>query len=382
MKVWLLTNTPSPYQLELFKALHQSGRVELDVRFMRLAHRGEKTVAPERDPGFPCRELPAVGPASWRDEFRFHPSAVREAFAGDHDFYVLSGHYTSLTFLLCALGLRLRRKKWAMWLERPWPEEYRPAWAPTVSARSSFARTARRHILRTLLRAAPSVFCIGTAAIDAYRVLGADSNRLKLLPYFCDDERFRNADPAGIQAVRDRFGLAGKKVFLFSGQLIERKGADVLIDAFNRVAANRSDLALLVLGDGPMRPTLEGKAKAGVHFTGHVSQNELPAFFHAADVFVFPSRHDGWGVVLNEACAAGLPIVTTSAVGAAHDLVKNGWNGFIVPRDDVAGFSGHMLYLADHPESLAEFGKHSTEMADRFSLQRGVEMFMECVAGT
>jgi glycosyltransferase involved in cell wall biosynthesis len=269
-----------------------------------------------------------------------------------------------------------------MWLERPWPGEYRPAWAQTASARSPFARAIRRRILRTLLRAAPSVFCIGSAAIDAYRELGAKPERMKLLPYFCDGGRFRNAAATDIQAVRERFGLAGKKVFLFSGQLIERKGADVLIDAFNRAAANRSDLALLVLGDGPMRQALESKAKAGVHFAGHVAQSELPAFFRAADVFVFPSRHDGWGVVLNEACAAGLPIVTTSAVGAAHDLVKDGWNGFVVPRDDAAAVAEHMLSFADRPGVLAEFGKHSLEMAERFSLQRGVEMFVECVAGT
>ena len=75
-----------------------------------------------------------------------------------------------------------------------------------------------------------------------------------------------------------------------------------------------------------------------VYFAGKISQELLPCYFAIADLFFFPSRHDGWAVVINEACGAGLPIVTTYSTGAAWDLVEHGRNGYVLDRDDCDGF--------------------------------------------
>ncbi len=378
MNVWLLTNTPSPYQVEFLSAIQRTGRCSLEVRFMRQVHRGELW-QPAGDPGFRFRVPRGIGPSTWSDAFRLHPSAIAECLTGRFDRYVLSGQYTSLTFVACSMLLHARRKPCVLWLERPWPEDYRPEWTRSVAARSPAASAARRRILSGLLRRATRIFGIGSAAVEAYRALGADPRRLVSIPYHCDTSRFAAADPRDVEEIARRHALAGKTVFLFSGQLIERKAVDVLLRAFEELAASRPDAALLVLGDGPLRQRLESSVAPAcrnrVHFAGHVPQEKLPSYFHAADVFVLPSRHDGWGVVINEACGAGLPVIAADTVSAARDLVADGRNGFLVPRDDVGRLREKMAALAGDEGMRRRFGGESRRMAEQCSLGAGAAAF-------
>ena len=79
------------------------------------------------------------------------------------------------------------------------------------------------------------------------------------------------------------------------------------------------------------------------------------AIFAAADAFVLPSRHDGWGVVVNEALGAGLPIIVSDRVGA-RDLVQHGGNGFITSVGDIDGLAGALLKLAQSEELRKSYG--------------------------
>lgn len=382
MKLWLLTNTPSSYQMEFFRAIHRDGRIALDVRFMRAVHRKADPVA-ETEIGFPCRIMRAVGPESWRDEFRLHPTALKECLRGGHDFYILSGHYTSITFLFCALFLSLRRRPWAMWLEQPWPADYRPPWATRTSSRIPGARTVRRVVLSTLLRMCRGVLCIGTAAVEAYQALGASAHKLHFLPYFCDTSRFEHPDAAAVAARRTQLSLSGGPVFIFSGALIPRKGVDVLLSAFAEVTRRFPSAELVILGNGPLHEALaagvDTSIRHRVHFAGQVPQEDLPAYFGAASVFVFPSRHDGWAVVINEACGAGLPIVATRSTGAVRDLVTDGFNGFVVDRDDAGKLAAGMMHFLDCPEDIRRFGDRSREVGRRYALQAGVDLLTAAI---
>ena len=384
MKVWLLTNTPSPYQVELFTAIQRDGRCDLDVRFMRQTHRG-RPWNPEPPP-FRFRTLGGIGPSLWADAFRLHLRALMDCLFGKHELFVLSGQYTSLTFVACSWILRLRRKRWAMWLEQPWPENYRPAWTRSVTAKSGLARAVRRRSLTSLLRRAHAVFCIGSSAAEAYKGLGADPAKLFVIPYCCDTSRYAAADAAAVEAVRAKYHLGGKTVFLFSGQLIERKGVDLLIRAFADLARSTHDVALLILGEGPLRARLEASLppdlKTRVHFAGHVEQEALPPCFHASQVFVFPTRHDGWGVVINEACAAGLPVISTDAAGAARDLVADGQNGFIVPRDDGNQLADRMRFFVSHTDQIPVFGAQAAQRVSSFSVAHGAKLFCDAASAT
>ena len=377
MNVWLLTNAPSPYQLELLAAVADSPDVDLHVSYMR----GDSVQLQGQAPpeGSSIRVMRGIGPHSWRDEVRLHPVALRECAFGRYDCYVLSGLWTSVTFLACAVVLWLRRRPWVLWLERPHPGPAATGWRRKCS-RGGLLRWMGDRVRSFLLVRCSAVLCTGTAARDAYAALGVLRRKLFVLPYCCDTRRFEAADPERVAAVRRRYDLTGRTVLLFSGQMIERKGVDTLIEAFTRIARLRTDVALLLLGDGPQRMDYEGmvpgELRSRVHFAGLVPQGELPEHFAASDLFVFPSRHDGWGVVINEACAAALPVITTRQTGAAYDLVEDGRSGFVLEHDDVDGFADRLLRLIDDPALREKLAQRSQELVAPFSAENGATLFI------
>ena len=174
------------------------------------------------------------------------------------------------------------------------------------------------------------------------------------IPYCCEMSPFfticRGENPS-----KDRLR------FLYCGQLIGRKGVDLLLAAFSQAAVEFPNIELVLVGEGPLGAELRAKIPQSIHsrvrFAGFQPVAELPKFFAAADVFVLPSRHDGWGVVINQAIAAGLPVICSDAVGAAADLVAEKENGHIFP-------AGNGERLAEAISSFALSPKRSAVLDD------------------
>ena len=379
MNVWLLTNAPSPYQVELLAAIGESSDVDLHVRYMRGGNDLPSERARSKESSI--RVMGGIGPRRWRDEVRLHPLALWECALGDYDCYVLSGLWTSVTFLSCAAVLCLRRRPWVLWFERPHSDASAAGpYAKYKQPSSRAIRWLRDRVRGLLLARSAAVLCIGTVARDAYAALGVPQQKLFIVPYCCENRRFETVQAERVAAVRHRYNLSGQTVILFSGQMIARKGIDTLLEAFNRIAWMRKSAALLLLGDGPQRADYESmvsrELQSKVHFAGLVPQGELPEHFAAADLFVLPSRHDGWAVVINEACAAALPVIATRQTGAAYDLVEDGRSGFILEHDDVDGFVDRLLRLIDEPALRAKFGQRSRALVAPFTAENGAALFI------
>lgn len=125
--------------------------------------------------------------------------------------------------------------------------------------------------------------------------------------------------------------------FLFSGRFVEHKRPLFAMQVAQQVAKRSGRrTSIEFLGQGPMEPQLRQFAESiaesvDVRFRGYLPQSELPQVFAAAKVFLFPSEWDAWGLVANEACAAGMPIIISPHAGAAGELVKDGVNGYVLP---------------------------------------------------
>jgi glycosyltransferase involved in cell wall biosynthesis len=150
-----------------------------------------------------------------------------------------------------------------------------------------------------------------------------------------------------------------RPVILFASKLEPRKHADHLVEAFGRFIAGRAAPPYLVIvGDGEERGDLTALVSSlglneHVHFAGFRNQSELPGFFALADVFVLPSRHEPWGLVVNEAMACGCAVIVSSDVGCHVDLVTNGVEGCVYPVGDVAALT-HALHRVFATPSIAE----------------------------
>jgi glycosyltransferase involved in cell wall biosynthesis len=232
----------------------------------------------------------------------------------------------------------------------------------------------RRQLQAPLARAS-GIAGIGTVATEAYRQLFPGKPVFNI-PYFCDLAPYR--------AARARARHDGSHVdVLFSGQMIARKGVDLLIDAFARVAPHHPSLRLLLLGGGPERERFEAQVleplKDRILFLGHREPADLPDVFAAADIFCLPSRHDGWGVVINEALGAGLPLIVSDAVGAGHDLVTDGENGIVTPAGNADALARALDTLAGDIALRKRMAEAATETAERWDVDAGVRRWWDAV---
>jgi len=156
--------------------------------------------------------------------------------------------------------------------------------------------------------------------------------------------------------------------FLFAGRYVPAKDLETLIraySAYRRRVAN--PWSLTCAGQGPDGRLLQGVE--GVTNIGFAQPAHLPELFAGHGAFVLPSRFEPWGVVLGEAAAAGLPVVCSSACGAAADLVRPYYNGIVVPPGDVDGLSRAMHWIHDHESELRIMGQRGQALAAAFSAQ-------------
>lgn len=206
-------------------------------------------------------------------------------------------------------------------------------------ARGIKARVKRLVVTRVLRACAAGLAC-GSLGRAYFRKYGMPDERIFYMPYEPDYELLRRISAGEIEAARARFGLAaGRRRFVFSGRLVGVKRADLVIEAFAAVAAERPEWDLLVVGDGPLRDQLERRVPAAlrsrVTWTGFLDdQAVVGALYRASDVLVLPSDYEPWALVVNEAVAAGLAVIASDVVGAAAELVRDGVNGAIFPAGD------------------------------------------------
>ena len=191
----------------------------------------------------------------------------------------------------------------------------------------------------------------------------AASRMLRLAPGV-DAARFR-PDPAAGQAIRERYGVAGRPVVVCVSRVVPRKGQDTLIRAWPEVIKQVPDAALVVVGGGPYLSSVRRLSErmglsAHVTFTGPVAAEELPAHYCAGDVFAMPCRTrrggldvEGLGIVYLEASAAGLPVIGGDS-GGAPDAISEGESGYVVPGRDVPALAARVTeLLTDRAKSRA-----------------------------
>jgi glycosyltransferase involved in cell wall biosynthesis len=212
-----------------------------------------------------------------------------------------------------------------------------------------------------------------------------------LMPYAVDNNFFAaRADAAeqSVAALRGELGLeAGRPVILFASKLQTRKHCDQLVTAYAALAKMVSSQPYLVIvGDGEERKRLEAQvAELGlqdVRFAGFQNQSSLPKFFRLADVFVLPSRHEPWGLIVNEAMAAGCAVVASSDVGSVHDLIENGMEGFIYPVGDVHALTQALGRVLESPEDAARMGDAARRRIATWSFEEDIAGLRAALAHT
>jgi len=333
-----LTNAPSADQIDLLAALAARPDVELSVLYC-----SPHAVKGEIDSGAPLgRGMALTGSTlpGLEGGLFFNPSVIRTLVGSAYDVLIISG-YAHLTMQLAMLVRVLQRKPWLLFAERPGLNQ------------ASFRRRLLRRIAMYMVPSAAGVIATGRLAREAFASQLDPLKDLFSVPYLINHTDF---------LCLKRSSRAPEIVsFMACGQLVHRKGFDVLLKAFERAVQVRRDISLTIVGDGPERTALAtlitDDCRDRVSLLGPVPFDERVRVFADADVFIHPARHEGWGVVVQEALAAGMPVIATRQTGAAYDLIDPGTNGFLFDAEDEEALVSYINWFADHRAAISEFGR-------------------------
>jgi glycosyltransferase involved in cell wall biosynthesis len=190
------------------------------------------------------------------------------------------------------------------------------------------------------------------------------------------------------------YGVAMEKRYFFANtRFLARKGVDALLRAYARYRALETGRSgqpapwdLVVSGSGPMERAWKGLARDfgvdnAVRWPGFLQYGELPAAYRSAGAFVHPARREAWGLVVNEAAAAGLPLIVGRRVGAACELVRDGENGFLVDPDDTEAFAAVLSRVARMGDAARRrMGDASRRIVAGFGPERFGQALVRCLA--
>lgn len=255
--------------------------------------------------------------------------------------------------------------------------------------RTRFRRALRDFVLTIAYKFVDGFLSIGTANRAYYRSLQVPERKIFDVPYTIDNERFISASALTGQErmeVKRQFGLpTNLPVVLYASKLVQRKRPDDVIRAMRQVQKEGVEASLLLVGtgemEGEMRALAASLAIQNVAFGGFVNQMELPRVFAAADVFVLTSESEPWGLIVNEAMCAGLPIVISDDVGCGPDLVRHGENGYVVRTGKVEEIASALCPLLTNATLRMEMGRRSLERIREWSYARDLAGIRDAIVG-
>ena len=357
----ILSEIIAPYRIPVFNSLAQHEDIDLHVIFLA-----------ENDPAlrdwlvykdeihFSYQVLP-----SWRQRFGEHNllmnRGLKAALQQAAPDIILCGGYNYLASWQSVRWAGRNRVPFILWVES--------------TGRDFRSRNRAVEFLKGKFLRRCSAFVVpGKSSFQYVKSYGACAEKIFVAPNAVDSELFaRKAAAVRQEAAMQRHALhLPPRFFLFVGRLVPKKGVFDLLEAYGKLAPElRAAIGLVLVGEGSAHAELVRRATriepGQVQCTGFVHREQLASYYALAEVFVFPSHTDPWGLVMNEAMACGLPVISSDAAGCTQDLVEDNRNGRVVRRGDVAQLASAMEELGRDPALRERMGNHSRGHILRYS---------------
>jgi glycosyltransferase involved in cell wall biosynthesis len=364
---------PTPYRSPLLDQIADRPEIDLSVVYAAATVAGSAWDGEHRHRATRLRGIRIPGAErAVRHDYPLTPGVAGALSRARPDVVVVSGWSTFASQAAIA-WCRVRRVPYVLVVESH-DEGPRPGWR----------RKVKGAVVPRVVRGAAGVLVTGTLARRSMLARGASPDRVRVFANTIDVEGFgERADRLAARRpeLRDALGAGPDDVVALSvARLAPEKAHDVLVRAV--AAAGDPRLLLVLVGDGPERERLERLARElGVRLllTGDRPWDAIVEAYAAADVFALLSERETWGVVVNEAAACGLPFVLSDRIGAAHDLLRDGENGFRVAAGEVAPAASAIRRLASDPDERRSMGARSRELVRDWGYGPSVEGFLAAV---
>lgn len=380
VRVAVLSELPTPYRWPLFRRVAADPALDVTILFYSRAEADRDWALDVREGGerprvefLPGRAVHVRGKRSLF--FHWNPGIRKRLRDGKFDVVVIPG-WSMPTSIAAALWCRTHRTPYVVFSE-----------TNALRKRPMWLRAAKRPLVATVVGGASAWLATGSLSKEYLVAHGAKPERVHRFANTPDVDAL-TADVEAARprraAVRESLGTPSDAVVtVFVGRLIGAKDAATLLDAWAEVERSEPRAWLWIVGDGPEAKSLGERAGrltlARVRFAGARRPSELPEVWAAADLFVLPSSHEPWGVVVNEAMAAGLPIVLSDKVGAAPDLLADGENGRLFPAGDAAALAAALATITGDGELRARMAASSRRRIREWTYASSVSGFAAAV---
>lgn len=372
LRIGVLTNIVSPYRVPVFNALAKTAGVDFEVIFLgkNERRRSWKVLLEQLQfrysflPGFEVNLGSYGGFVNW---------GVRK-FLEQNSFDVLvCGGYNHLAAFSALFYARRIGTRFVLWCESN-QRDQRLNWRFISYVKAGFIRRCDAFLVP------------GWASAKYLRSLGVDEGLIFSAPNAVDNDHFERCSKLAKGRLSEMKAKRGypHTILLYVGRLEESKGVYDLI-GLSETLEDKDNVGVVLVGDGPagakLKQYCEERGLKNVYFEGFVQQDDLPIYYALADVFVFPSYSDPWGLVINEAMACGLPIISSDAPGAVDDLVRDGENGFVYPAGNQEMLSRCTKRLLRGPELREKMGRRSSEIIREYAPEKCADGFIAAVQG-
>jgi glycosyltransferase involved in cell wall biosynthesis len=367
----IITEIIAPYRIPVFNELAKRNELDLHVIFLS-----------ENDPSLRQWrvykeeiEFKYVVLQSWRRRVGRFNLLVNRGMAAALDRAVpdaiLTGGYNYLASWQAVHWAKAHKVPMMLWTESTASDERRG---------HPITEFLKRHFL-SLCR---SFVVPGIASANYLHDLNISRDRIFVAPNAVDVDRFSRLSEG---ARRSRPHDLPARYFVYVGRLVRAKGVFDLLEAYSRLGPEvRSSVGLVFVGGGrDLNQLMQHAARikpGNIYFPGFIHGDELVRFYTFAEALVFPTHSDTWGLVVNEAMCCGLPVILTNVAGCTSDLVKDEWNGFVVPPGDVPQLADAMTRLATDSSLRTEMAARSWERIQAYSPMAWTEGIVKAVNAT
>lgn len=364
MKILFVTNLPSPYRVDFFNEL--SKKCDLTVIYEResSSERAENWKN-EKERNF--EEIFCKAKLVGKDK-TFGLQLLRKVKKQDFDYLIISG-YSSPSVIFLISYCRLKRIPYY------------------IECDGGFAQKGKwlnERLKKFLLKRAKAIFTTCEVQKKYFLSIGCKGPILKY-PFssFSRDEIFKApADNLEKAQLKQELNLTEEKIVITVGRFSYKngygKGYDKVLESAKLL--NDSQIGWYIVGGEPTEEFLQIKEEKGlnnVHFIDFKKKDELKKYYRAADVFVLMTIGDIWGLVINEAMACGLPVITTDRCIAGLEMIQNDENGYIVPVGDEKALAVRVKYILDNEEIRKKFSENNLQKIEYWTIENMVQEHLE-----
>ncbi|MGH2116688.1 glycosyltransferase [Aerococcus sp. L_32] len=351
MKVFFLTNIPSPYRVDFFNELGKYCELTVMFESDKAAHRNESWISKKYD------NFSAVFLDNTSNFVKI--KSLKKLFThlkNDYNQIIIGGYSTF--FGSCAIKFcELNRLKF------------------TLNADGGFIQNSEsviRFKIKKHLISRASYWLSSGEQTDKYLIhYGADARNIFSYPFTSiRDKDIEKVTDLEKNILKQDLGYDSKPNLLYVGSLISGKGVDTLIKSFKGLDSNFN---LIIVGEGDQKEKLIELTQTlklkNIFFEGFKSPKEVQKYYKISDIFVFPTRSDVWGLVVNEAMSKGLPVITTDKCIAGLELIENGINGYIVPVNEYHQINSYIQDIFNNKNKLDSLKLHSLETIKKYTIE-------------